>query len=81
MITRDSELKTIETITARIKSIERQLDNLDHDNPKRNLSREAFAKNHAKYKKLTDRHTVLWDRRADIIKEQKLKTENSFIQK
>jgi chromosome segregation and condensation protein ScpB len=71
MIKRDSELKTIEEITERLKSIKKQLDKLDYDNPKRSLSLEAFAKKHEKYKKLTAREEVLWDRRADMLKQEK----------
>jgi len=60
---KDSNLKNINEITERIKSIDRQIDKLDKIwNPK------DFNKHHNKYIKLNNRKDILWIHRAKLLR-------------
>jgi hypothetical protein len=67
----DKQLTTIDEISERIKSIEKQRDSLESQGYKNN-SIQSFNARHAKLAKLTERHGSLWWKRAEMLKEQKL---------
>jgi len=69
MIIRDTELKTIEEMTARMKSIDSQIDKEENV-----LNPRDWNKHDRKLNKLNARKHSLWDRRALLVRAERKST-------
>lgn len=66
MLIKDSELNTVEEITMRLNSIEKQREELCSSGTRHGSL--AFEKKQNKIRKLTQRHDALWVKRANLLK-------------